>query len=193
MVMSRWDPFREMERWDPFREISGLQREMNRLFDRMMTTSGESGEMTGYAFIPAAEMHENPDRIELRVELPGMEAKDLDVKVTAEAVSITGERRSETSAEEKGMRRSEFRYGRFQRIIPLPTRIQNDKVQAEFKNGVLCLTMPKAEEEKNKVVTVNLGGQQTQAIAGDYDRQTQQQLQSNQQSQSGQQLQSPTS
>ena len=76
------------------------------------------------------------------------------------------------------MRRSEFRYGRFQRMIPLPTRIQNDQVQAEFKNGVLCLIMPKAEEEKNKVVTVNIGGQQTQAMGDQYDRQTQQQLQS---------------
>lgn len=65
------------------------------------------------------------------------------------------------------MRRSEFRYGRFQRIIPLPTRIQNDKVQAEFKNGVLCLTLPKAEEEKNKVVTINLGHQQGQIQSGD--------------------------
>jgi HSP20 family protein len=57
------------------------------------------------------------------------------------------------------MNRTEFRYGRFQRIVPLPAKIQNDKVQAEFNNGVLCLTMPKAEEEKNKVVTINLGGQ----------------------------------
>jgi HSP20 family protein len=178
MALIRWDPFREIERYDPFREISSLQREMNRLLDRMMTTSGDGGEMMGYAFIPAAEMHENADNIELRLELPGMEAKDLDVKVTAEAVSVSGERKVETRAEEKGMRRSEFRYGRFQRIIPLPTRIQNDRVQAEFKNGVLCLTMPKAEEERKKVVTINLEGQQTPAIGEQYDRQTQQQLQS---------------
>ncbi|WP_026733872.1 Hsp20/alpha crystallin family protein [Fischerella sp. PCC 9605] len=178
MPLIRWDPFREINRYDPFREITSLQREMNRLFDRMMTTSGDEGEMAGYAFIPAAEMHENPDNIELRIELPGMEAKDLDVKVTAEAVSISGERKAETRTEEKGMRRSEFRYGSFQRVIPLPTRIQNDRVQAEFKNGLLCLTMPKAEEEKKKVVTINLGEQQTQAIGEEYDRQTQQQLQS---------------
>ncbi len=178
MALIRWDPFRQINRYDPFREISSLQREMNRLFDRMITTSDESDEMAGFAFMPLAEIHENSDNIQLRVELPGVEAKDLDVKVTAEAVSISGERKSETTTEEKGMRRSEFRYGRFQRVIPLSTRIQNDQVQAEFKNGVLCLTMPKAEEEKNKVVTVNLGGQETQAIGDQYDRQTQQQLQS---------------
>jgi HSP20 family protein len=103
------------------------------------------------------------------MELPGMEAKDLEVNVTAEAVAISGERKSEIKSEEQGMSRSEFRYGKFQRIIPLPSRIQNDKVQAEFKNGVLCLTLPKAEADKNKVVKLNLmsgesnqGEQQTQ-------------------------------
>ncbi|WP_250126072.1 Hsp20/alpha crystallin family protein [Chroococcidiopsis sp. CCMEE 29] len=146
--------------WEPFREIESLQREMNRLFERMMLPTERSDVMAaGPAFIPPAEMHEAADRITLKMEVPGIEAKDLDVKVTAEAVAISGERKSEIKSDERGMQRSEFRYGRFQRVIPLPARIQNDKVQAEFKNGVLCLTMPKAEEEKNRVVTINLGGQ----------------------------------
>jgi HSP20 family protein len=81
----------------------------------------------------------------------------LDVQVTAEAVSINGERKSETKTEEKGVTRSEFRYGSFRRVIPLPARIKNDQVQAEYKNGVLSLNLPKAEAEKNKVVKVNLG------------------------------------
>jgi HSP20 family protein len=72
------------------------------------------------------------------------------------------------------MRRSEFRYGRFQRIIPLPSRIQNDKVKAEFQHGLLCLTLPKAEEERNRVVTVSLDGQQNQkAINQQQNGQTQ--------------------
>ena len=164
MAILRFDPFREI---DPFREVSQLQREMNRIFDQMMPSSGDRDSQTnGYSFTPAAEIHETPEQIKLRIELPGVEAKDLDVKVTAEAVAIIGERKSETQHEEKGMKRSEFRYGRFQRIIPLPTRIQNDRVQADFNHGVLCLTLPKAEEEKNKVVTVNLGGQNNQALSG---------------------------
>ena len=150
-------------RWEPFREVEMLQRDMNRLFDRMMSAPANEGRSdimgAGSSFMPAAEMHETPDSIALKMEVPGIEAKDLDIKVTAEAVAITGERKSEIKSEDKGMNRSEFRYGRFQRIVPLPARIQNDKVQAEFNNGVLCLTMPKAEEEKNKVVTINLGGQ----------------------------------
>ena len=86
-----------------------------------------------------------------------MDAKDLDVEVSAEAVRITGERKSETKTEEKGVTRTEFRYGKFERVIPLSARIQNDKVQAEYKDGILKLTLPKAEEEKSKVVKVNLG------------------------------------
>lgn len=142
-------------RWEPFREVDNLQREMNRMFDSL--SSANRGENLGISYMPAAEMQETADAIHLKLEVPGLEAKDLDVQVTAEAVSISGERKSETKTEEKGVTRSEFRYGKFQRVIPLSTRIQNDKVQAEYKNGVLTLTLPKAEAEKNKVVKVNVG------------------------------------
>ena len=142
-------------RWEPFREIDSLQREMNHLFDSL-SRPAVNGEKLGATFIPAAEMYESPEAIHLRLEVPGMDAKDLDVQVTAEAVAISGERKEETKTEEKGVTRTEFRYGRFQRVIPLSTRIQNDKVQAEYKNGILSLTLPKAEEEKTKVVKVNI-------------------------------------
>jgi HSP20 family protein len=155
MALIRWEPFREFESLQPFREFENLQRDMNRLFDNLARTT-DSGSRSGMTFVPAAEMEETPEAIHLRLEVPGMEAKDLDVQVAAEAVSISGDRKSETKTEEKGMTRSEFRYGSFRRIIPLPTRIKHDGVQAEYKNGVLSLTLPKAEEEKNKVVKVNL-------------------------------------
>ncbi|GAB4212794.1 MAG: Hsp20/alpha crystallin family protein [Synechococcales cyanobacterium] len=141
-------------RWEPFREIDTIQRQMNRLFDELMPTRETSDSFT---FMPAAELHENGDTITVKLEVPGLEAKDLDVQVTAEAVAITGERRSETRSEDKGVTRTEFRYGSFQRLIPLPSRVQNDKVQAEYKDGILTLTLPKVEDEKNRVVKVNLG------------------------------------
>ncbi|PMB02972.1 molecular chaperone [Fischerella thermalis CCMEE 5198] len=142
-------------RWEPFREIDTLQRQMNRLFDELMPTVRETA--NGITFVPPAEMEETPDVIHLKLEVPGMDAKDLDVQVSADSVSIMGERKSETKTEEKGMTRTEFRYGKFQRVIPLPARVQNTNVQAEYKDGILKLTLPKAEEEKNKVVKVNLG------------------------------------
>lgn len=141
-------------RWQPFQELEYLQRDMNRLFDRLSSTDGESNRS---AFIPAAELHETSEAIHLSLEVPGMTAKDLDIQVTAEAVSISGERKEETKTQEQGMTRTEFRYGSFQRVIPLPARIQNTNVQADYKDGILKLILPKAEEEKNKVVKVNLG------------------------------------
>jgi HSP20 family protein len=141
--------------WAPFREIESLQREMNQLFDTLApTTNGDTGKIS---FIPAAEIQETAEAVHLKVEIPGLEAKDLDVQVTAEAVSITGERKSETRTEEKGVTRSEFRYGKFRRVVPLPTRVQNDKVEAEYQNGILTLNLPKVEAEQNKIVRVNVG------------------------------------
>ncbi len=149
-------------RFDPFRDLDVMQRQMNRLFEQMMSYGGGNeaqSDVTGFNFVPAAEIHETPEQIHIKMELPGIDPNDLDVKVTAEAVAIRGERKSEVKQDDKGVRRSEFRYGTFQRVIPLPARIQNDQVQADFKHGVLSLTLPKAEEEKNRVVTVRLSGQ----------------------------------
>ncbi|MBD2523059.1 MULTISPECIES: Hsp20/alpha crystallin family protein [unclassified Nostoc] len=165
MALMRWNPFRDSERlepfrdtesWEPFREIDTLQRQMNRLFDRLMPTTN-GGERSGFIFSPAAELEETDDAIRLKLEVPGLEAKDINVEATPESISITGERKTETKSEENGITRSEFRYGKFQRVIPLPSQIQNDKVQAEYKNGILQLTLPKAESEKHKAVKVNLG------------------------------------
>ena len=139
-----------------FPGTSSLQREMNRLCDSL-SPANERGS-NGVAFVPAAELDETPEAIHLKLEVPGMEAKDLDVQVTAEAVAISGERRYESKSEDKGMTRSEFRSGSFRRVIPLPARIQNDSVEAEYKNGVLHLNLPKAEAEKNRVVKVQIGG-----------------------------------
>lgn len=141
-------------RLEPFREIDTLQREMNRLFDDIFTPTVQRPNGN---FAPAAEIKETEDAVHLRLEVPGMDVKDLNVEVTAEAVAISGERKSETKSEEKGVYRSEFRYGKFQRVIPMPARIDNQNVQADYKDGVLNLTLPKVEAEKNKVVKINLG------------------------------------
>ncbi|MBD1929492.1 Hsp20/alpha crystallin family protein [Trichocoleus sp. FACHB-90] len=141
-------------RWNPWREMATLQQQMNRLFDEALVpaTVGEKS----FVRVPAAEMEETQDAIHLKLEVPGIEAKDLDVQVTEKAVSISGERKKETKTEANGVTKSEFNYGKFQRVIPLPARIQNTQVQAEYKDGILNLTLPKSEEEKNKVVKVNL-------------------------------------
>ena len=130
-------------RYNPWTEINALQNQLNRVFEDIQTPAFRT---------PAAELSETEDALHLRLELPGMEAKDVDIEVTADAVKVVAERKTK----HKEDTRSEFYYGKYQRVIPLKARIQNTNVRAEYKDGILNLTLPKSEEEKNKVVKVNL-------------------------------------
>ncbi|MDJ0596109.1 MAG: Hsp20/alpha crystallin family protein [Pleurocapsa sp. MO_226.B13] len=142
-------------RYNPWQEMNSLQRQLNRLFDDVLVPTNWD-DFGNFSKIPAAELTQTDDEIHLKLEVPGMSAKDLDIQVMADRVAIAGERKSETKSEENGRTRSEFRYGKFQRVIPLPARIQNNLVTADYKDGILNLTLPLSEEEKNKVVKVNL-------------------------------------
>ncbi|MDY6902371.1 MAG: Hsp20/alpha crystallin family protein [Cyanobacteriota bacterium] len=146
-------------RYNPWQEMNALQRSFNRLFDDMLAP--ENSDFGNFSKVPAAELSETDDAINLKLEVPGINAKDLDIQVTEKAVSIKGERKQESTTEENGHKRSEFRYGKFERVIPLPTSIQNSDVKADYKDGILNLHLPKAQEEKNKVVKINL--EQTEA------------------------------
>ena len=142
-------------RYNPWQEINSLQRQLNRLFDDALAPE-RSNDFGNWSNFPNAEITEKDDAFDLRLEVPGIEAKDLDIQVMADRVAIAGERKSHTESEENGTTRSEFRYGKFQRVIPLPARIQNAEVTANYQDGILHLTLPKSEDEKNKVVKVNL-------------------------------------
>jgi HSP20 family protein len=154
MAVMQRDPIDELAHWEPFRGIEALQREMNRLFDRM--ASSGNGEGRSASFMPSMEMAETEDAILLTVEVPGMESQDLTVEATEESVLIQGERKSESKTEEKGVVRSELHYGRFERRIPLSSPVQVDHVQGECKNGVLKLTLPKAKADEHKAIKVNI-------------------------------------
>lgn len=142
-------------RYNPWQEMNSLQRQLNRLFDDALTPDNWEN-FGNLSKLPAAELTETDDALQLKLEVPGMEAKDIDIQVMVDRVAISGERKSETKSESNGNTRTEFRYGKFQRVIPLPARIQNTNVTADYKDGILNLTLPKAEDEKNKVVKVNL-------------------------------------
>lgn len=142
-------------RYNPWQEMNSLQRQLNRLFDDALAPE-RSNDFGNWSNFPSAEITEKDDAFDLRLEVPGIEAKDLDIQVMADRVAIAGERKSHTESEENGNTRSEFRYGKFQRVIPLPARIQNAEVTANYQDGILHLTLPKSEDEKNKVVKVNL-------------------------------------
>lgn len=141
--------------YQPFSDVNTIQRQMNRLFDEMLAPAWQ--ETSPLVNTPAAEIYLTDDAVNLRLEVPGMEAKDFNIEVSKDSISITGERKQATKTEENGTFKSEFRYGKFQRVIPLPIKVQNTDVKAEYKDGILHLTLPKADEEKHKVVKVNVG------------------------------------
>ena len=143
-------------RYNPWNEMNSLQRQLNKMFDDALTPASLAADFGNFSKVPAAELTETDDNLVLKLEVPGMNPADIDIEATAKSISISGERKSETTEETEGKTRSEFRYGSFQRVIPLPARIQNTEVKAEYKDGILHLTLPKAEAEKNKVVKVNL-------------------------------------
>lgn len=145
-------------RWQPFQEMENIRRQMDRMFDELASFNRD---FTTTWWTPAIELEDTDDNLILRAEIPGIEGKDLDIQVSKEAVSIAGETRHESKTEDRGYFRSEFRYGKFQRTIPLPVPIKNDQVKAEFKNGILTLTLPKVEEAKNRVVKINLEDSKT--------------------------------
>lgn len=138
--------------WQPWREVETLRGQLDRMFDDLTHTASAQLPWT-----PAVELQDTGDNLVVRAQLPGVNAKDLDIQVTREAVSISGEHRAEHKSEENGFYKSEFRYGKFSRMLSLPVAVENSQVKAEFKDGVLSLTLPKVAEVRNRVVKVNLG------------------------------------
>lgn len=134
---------------------------MDRLFEDMLSSNdrdwlGLHG--MGGMWTPAVELKETDKKLVLKAEIPGIDLKDLEVEVGEDRVTISGEHKEETKTEdkEKNYFRSEFYYGKFERVVPLPMLIKIDAIKSSFKNGVLTLTMPKVETAPKKAVKVNL-------------------------------------
>lgn len=142
-------------RWQPWQEIETLSRQLDRRFNDFTPISRTTAPVA-HTWTPAIEFKATDTAFVLRAELPGLAAQDLDIQVTRDSVSLAGEYRSDTKNEDSKFFRSEFRYGSFRRVIPLPVAIQNDQVKADFANGILTLTLPKVVSNRPKVVKVNL-------------------------------------
>lgn len=134
----------------PFQEIETMRRQFDRLFSELNPSEST-------AWSPAIELKDEGDAFTLRAQLPGLAAKDIDIQVSRGVVSIAGEHQYQSEQADNGILRSEFRYGKFHRVVRLPAAVQNDQVQAEYKDGILHLTLPKTPEAKNLVVKINLG------------------------------------
>lgn len=138
--------------WNPWEEIDTFNHQLNQLFDDVLTTQ-KWQKVNHVTTVPAAELSETEDAIYLKLELPGIDADALDINAAEKSISVRGERPINTTS---GATRSEFHYGKFQRVIPLPARIKNTEVKADYKDGILHLTLPKTVAEQNKVVKVQL-------------------------------------
>lgn len=129
--------------WPAFGRLAGMQDELDRLFE---------SPMTGWA--PALDVHEDKESFSIRVELPGMKREDIEVTLQDGALVITGERKEEKVTDETTVHRQERYYGKFTRALTLPAAVAGDKVKAQYKEGILTVTLPKAEEAKPKAITV---------------------------------------
>ena len=130
--------------WPTFGRLTGLQDELERLFE---------SPMTGWA--PALDVHEDKDSFCVRLELPGMKREDIEVSLQDGSLIISGERKEEKVNEETTVHRQERYYGKFSRALTLPTAVAGDKVKAQYRDGILTVTLPKAEEAKPKAINVS--------------------------------------
>lgn len=143
-------------RFDPFRNVAGLQDEMERMFRDVMGTAQASPTSAG-AFAPVLDVEEDTDHFTLHVELPGVKAQDVDITLEENVLTISGERSFYNERSTDTFRRIERRFGRFHRAVRLPDRVDVDNVAADFSDGLLTITVPKAEEAKPRRIAINAG------------------------------------
>lgn len=140
-------------RWDPFGDFVTLRDRMNRLFEDMSGSKEEKDLMTR-AWAPSVDIYENESEVVLCAEIPGVEEKDVEIKVEDNNLIIKGERKFEKEAKEENYHRIERSYGSFFRSFALPSYIEQDKIEAEHENGVLRVRMPKKAELKPRKVKI---------------------------------------
>ncbi len=152
----RWDPFRAMRQWDPFSEMREMQHEMDRLFDRLLGRDLTVPELRSKEWIPSVESYRKGNELVYKCELPGIDAKDVDVTVdeNTRQLIISGERKTEKGAKEEDYIYRELAYGTFERRFMLPEGVKTDQVKAKFTNGILEITVPAPEISKAKKIAV---------------------------------------
>jgi HSP20 family protein len=147
-------------RWDPFREWTALQTEVNRLFSRV-----GGGDVTErQSWTPSIDVIETDDAIKVKAELAGMDPADINIEVQDNVLTLSGERRFEEEVREDRYYRIERRYGSFSRSLALPQTADESRVEAKYENGVLEVTVPKAEIPKPKKIAVSIGGQTPKTV-----------------------------
>ena len=140
-----------MIRWEPAREMMTLRDAMDHLFDEAFTRPFH---MNGGWSAPAIDMYQTNDEVVIKAALPGLKAEEVQINVTGDMLTLKGETNQKEEVKEKAYHIREQRWGSFERSIPLPTMVVGDKARAEFENGILTVTLPKAEEVRPKTISI---------------------------------------
>ena len=141
-------------RWDPFRDLVTLRERMNRLFEDAFTSRGEEKDLVASSWSPSVDIFETENEIVLTAEVPGVDEKNIEIKLEDNTLSLKGERNFEKETKEENYHRIERSYGSFYRSFTLPRNIDQDNIKAESENGILRISMPKKPELKPKKVKI---------------------------------------
>lgn len=145
----------ELSNWTPFNRLASLRDEVNRLFDFSVPGfDRDSGLFSGWS--PALDVTQDKDHVFVRVELPGMKKEEIDISLHEGTLAISGERKHEEEKTEGDTFRSERYFGKFHRTVTLPSAVEGDRVKASYKDGILSITLPKAEESKPRQIDVEV-------------------------------------
>jgi len=150
-----------LTRWEPFREFSTKQDRMNRLFRESYSPEGPEEALTTTSFAPAVDIYEDEHNITLKIEVPGIHEKDIDVRIENNTLTVHGERKIEKEEKEENFRRVERQYGGFTRSFTLPSSVDPGQVTAHYDKGVLKINLAKKAEAKPKQIKVNVGSEKT--------------------------------
>ncbi len=141
-----------LTRWEPVREMMTLREAMDRLFDDAFTRPLNLRD--GGWSTPAVDMYQTDDEVVVKAAIPGFKADEVEINVTGDVLTLRGEMKHEEEKKDKAWHIREQRWGTFERSVTLPTDVKADKASADFEDGILTITLPKAEEVKPKTITV---------------------------------------
>lgn len=144
----------DLIQWRPFREVSRLRNEMDRLWDEYFGSGRRAFRPIEEEWLPAVDVSETADKITVKAEIPGLEAKDIEISMVGDTLTIKGEKKAEREEKDENYHMVERSYGSFSRAMKLPGVVDSEKVEATYKNGVLTVVLPKKEEVKPKAIQI---------------------------------------
>ena len=145
-----------IERWHPLTELMSLRQAMDRLFEDSFVRPSRSLAVLGESATPTLDIYQTPSEIVGKAALPGLKPEDVNIDITGETLTIKGESKAEKEVKKEDYLYQERRYGTFYRSVVLPSGLKSDKAEATMEDGILTLTIPKAEEVKPKAIKVKV-------------------------------------